>query len=256
VTERVGEWTLPDGLNRSRPREVSLTAMGRGLVFAIVALWVGAVGAWVGLDLAVARGAEEQRLLREQGVDATAEVTRLWRTRGEKRHHWVAYRFEAGGQVIERNVKLPPSAWSALAVGRPLAIRYVRSKPELSFTNGERPDAPPAFLPHLVGGLLAAFACLAPLPLVAQRRLLAEGRPAQGQVTRHTKDQHGTKVHYEFRTLGGSRAKGKAGPTRKPAPIGGSVCVLYQPDQPGSNSLYPLSLVRLVDTRRLGLRTG
>jgi hypothetical protein len=251
VTERAVRWTPPDGLERSRPREVRLTAAGRGLVFAVVALWLAAVGAWIGLQLVIARGASESRLFRAEAVDAQAEVTRLWRAGDNKRKYRVAYRFEASGRIHERQARVSASTWRALEVGGPLAIRYVPSRPELSFARGDGPDVPPFFLPYVLAGVLGVGACLMPLPLIAQRRLLAEGRPARGQVTRHTRDQHGTKVHYEFRTLAGSRASGKAGPVRKPAAVGSAVCVLYEPDRPGSNMLYPTSLVRLARTTSL-----
>src|SRR5262245_14185342 len=102
---------------RSRPREVRLTAAGRGLVFAVVALWLGAVGAWAGLELAIASGVEESRLFRAAAVDGQAEVTRLWRTGENGRQHRVAYRFEASGRIQERRGRVAPSTWRALAVG-------------------------------------------------------------------------------------------------------------------------------------------
>ncbi len=256
MTSRVGGWTPPDGLMRSRPREVRLTFKGSATIAFAGLLWLGAAGAWTGIQLQIDRDNAERRLLVEQGVDADAEVTRLWRVRGEKRQPWVAFRFVSEGRLQERELKVSLSTWNTLKVGGPLAIRYVPAASEICFLRGRGPEPPPAFLPYLASGTLVIVGCLVPLPLICQRRLLSEGRPAQGQVTRHSRDQHGTKVHYEFRTLGGTRAKGKAGPTRKPPPIGSEVCVLYEADRPGSNSLYPLPLVRLVDTRRLGARTG
>jgi hypothetical protein len=98
---------------------------------------------------------------------------------------------------------------------------------------------------------MAVCGLLIPLPLLSQRRLLANGRAALGHVTSHSAEHHGThgaklgkKFHYEFQLLSGATGKGAAGPSKNPPAIGGTICVLYDPETPRKNAPYPLSLVR------------
>jgi len=114
------------------------------------------------------------------------------------------------------------------------------------FVASQAGSALPLWLPFLVGGSLAAGAGLALLPLLSQRRLLAEGRAAPAVVTRHEKNQHGKITHYKFATLSGAVVGGHTGPDRNPHEVGATICVLYDPNNPGKNSRYPLSLVRLL----------
>ena len=49
---------------------------------------------------------------------------------------------------------------------------------------------------------------------------------------------------YEFQLLDGTNVKGRSDVRKVPAE-GTALCVLYLPDNPRRNALYPLSLVRL-----------
>jgi hypothetical protein len=84
--------------------------------------------------------------------------------------------------------------------------------------------------------------------LQRQARLLSEGRPAPGRVTKFKRSDKGMVVYYEFRLLSGATVKGRS-QTRKPPLEGALVCVLYDPEKPRRNSLYPLPLVRLENAR-------
>jgi hypothetical protein len=92
-------WAPPDGLERSLPRQVRLTAQGLGVMGLAIVLGVGALAAFVILQAVGQRKLDEVRLLREQGVLAAATVTRRWRTGGEDPSHWIAYRFPSGEQA-------------------------------------------------------------------------------------------------------------------------------------------------------------
>jgi hypothetical protein len=48
---------------------------------------------------------------------------------------------------------------------------------------------------------------------------------------------------YEFPLLSGAVASGKAGTSAKPPAIGSVICVIYDPESPKRNAVYPLSLV-------------
>ena len=238
-------WTPPDGLDRSRPRPVRLTGGGKALLSLAVVLLVGSVVAGVGLWTVAGRDAQIARLFREDGVDADALVTRLWRLRQEGGRTLVAYRFTASGKIYEVESRIPRRTWQNLQVGSPLPIRYVQSNPAFNYPRayGRRGAAP--WLPFVVGAGIAACGVLILLPLLRQHRLLANGRAALGHVTRHRDEQHGKKYYYEFHLLSGATAKGESGPSKKPPAIGSTFCVLYDPETPRTNSPYPLSLVRV-----------
>src|SRR5258705_156658 len=91
------------------------------------------------------------------------------------------------------------------------------------------------------GGLVLPFL------IRRERKLLSDGRAAPGVVTRLSRSQHGSMVHYEFAIAGGGFAKGKTGPSHKPPPVGATVPVLYDPENPRRNRMYPFSMVKLAE---------
>lgn len=244
VVELQRNWTPPDKLDRSRPRPVSLTGGGKALLSLAVALFVGGLLAGIALGVTAGRQAEEQRLLREHGADTDGLVTRLWRGQGEARQPWVAYRFTVHGRTYARRAKASLRVFRNLRVGSHLAVRYFRGNPDLNYPRGSEKKPMPMWIPYVVAAALAAFGWLATLPILSQRRLLARGRPARGLVTHHTQTEHGKTIHYEFALLSGALAKGKSGPSKNPPALGGTICVLYDPENPRKNAPYPLSLAR------------
>jgi hypothetical protein len=236
-------WIPPDGLDRARPRDMRATAAGIALVTLSGVLFAAALAVGVGLEVVAGRQREVQRLLRDEGAEAHAEVVRLWRSRSKEREPWASYRFTAEGREVKGAVKLPLGAWGRLAVGSTLEVSYLPSDPNLNQPLRFPRRPMPRVLPYVVAVALAALGALPLVALRGQRKLLSEGRAAHAIVTRHSKDQHGTVVHYEFTTLGGTIASGKSGPTRKPLAVESTLCVLYDPENPRANAAYPLSLV-------------
>jgi hypothetical protein len=106
----------------------------------------------------------------------------------------------------------------------------------------------PLWLPFLVAAGVAALGGLCLRELHRQRRLLTEGRAAPAVVTKHTdtKDSHGGKhktITYDFPLLNGAMRTGTSGTSSKPPAVGSVICVVYDPDVPTRNKVYPLSLV-------------
>lgn len=233
-------------LGRARPRYVSLTAGGKALVALSVALLAAAPAAGILIGTAAARQTTEQRLL-DEGRGAQGRVTRLWRTRGESPKNWVGYEVTVDGQTYRRQVTAPARAWRRLEVGSPLEVRYAPSAPWIQHPRHWSPKRPtPAWLAPLIAAVLVAVGALVTLPIRSQRRLLAEGRATSAIVTSHSKAEHGQKnVHYTFRLLSGANRTGKSGPTKAPPAIGAAVPVLYDPEDPEHNAMYPFSLVEL-----------
>ncbi|MCX6633192.1 MAG: hypothetical protein NTW28_36820 [Candidatus Solibacter sp.] len=112
----------------------------------------------------------------------------------------------------------------------------------------------PLWVPYLVAGQLAFTVTMMVIPLRRQNRLLTEGRPAPGRVTGIKKGDKTLVIQYEFRLLSGAVAKGRSNARR--APAGDALlCVLYDPENPRRNALYPLSLVRLENAQKVDRRS-
>ena len=101
----------------------------------------------------------------------------------------------------------------------------------------------PFWFPYFVTAMFAAIAVVLALLLANQLRLLTEGRAAPGRVTAIRRAK-GIQVHYEFESRNGSKFKGRSSTSKIPTPDE-PVCILYDPERPKRNAIYPLPLVRL-----------
>ena len=238
----------PPGLGRSQPRDVTLTAGGWVVRVAAGSLLVLAIVVFVTMSRAAIRQADDRRLLRDIGVDGTAEVTRLWRSDGKSHEPRVAYRFWLDGHLFEANSKIGFSRWRMLQVGSPLPIRFPDGHPERSLPRGMERQAMPLWLPFAVSAAIGAGGLACGFWLSLERRLVSVGRAAPAIVTKVTKHQssHGGhwRVRYEFPLLSGAAATGTSRTQRKPPAVGSIFCVLYDPEHPRRSLSYPVKLVR------------
>lgn len=245
-------WRPPPGLERCRPRAVRWTGTGKAVLGIAGFLFAGAVAAGVVLGIAASRDAERARLLREESVAVEGTVTRLWRSRGDERQYWVAYRYAASGREYHGTARLSLPSWRLLAVGAPVPVHYVRSKPEISRPFRDTWSGMPPWVPFAAAFALAGAGLLAILAPFRQRRLLREGRAAPAVVTRLESVHHRgraarseVRIHYAFALLSGATAYGKGGPMKNPPDVGSAIAVIYQPDDPRRNAPYPLPFARL-----------
>ncbi len=241
-------WNPPDGLGYSSLRPVRLTGAGRALQVAAVVMLLSGMVAGFFMDRMSRRQNTEAQLLADQGVRATAQITRVWRTGGSGKsrnaeaRNRLTYTFEHAGQRYSRSLQAPYNIWRNLQAGQNLEVRYVAERPEISHPVdwGGRPLA--SWAAYLVGGLLIMTAPAFLLPLRRQYLLLAEGRPAPGRITEIKKTDKTMLVKFEFRLLNGALARGKTQVGKAPKE---PLCVLYEPDNPRRCALYPMSLVKL-----------
>ena len=241
----IENWTPPDGLGYSSLRPVRLTGGGIALLVVAGMMLMGAVAVAIGLGATARRQALDHTLLREQGVNTDAQITRLWSsTSKEDRRYWVAYRFTTQERAYESRNKVPTRIWQKLTVGSSLPVRFLPSDPKVNHPTGWDDTPMPKWLPYLLSGGLVAIAFGITIPLRIQMRLLTEGRPAPGTVTGQRRTRDGTILRYEFVLLNGATAKGR-GQSRRPPAVGSPVCVLYDPENPRRSAPYPFSLVRL-----------
>lgn len=239
-------FVAPAPLTYSRPRDVTLTGAGRALVALAVLLFVAAIGAGLLLSREAQRQASNSRALVENSVMVTGEVTRLWSSGDNRRR--VEYRFLADGRPYTGRTRMSNERRQTLQVGSPLAVRYVPADPRVHDLGGTPRSGMPTGLPVVVAAILAAFGLLCLAAISWQRRLLTDGRLAPAIVTAHhrQKTSHGThrSLTFEFSLPSGRVASGKSGTSSKPPVVGSVLCVVYDPDRPTRNRVYPLSLVR------------
>lgn len=245
------KWTPPKELTGSVPREIRLSSGGYVVAVLAVLLILGGIGAGIALSAVGRREAAVQMKLAREGQEAEARVTRVWRASDKEHVPMVAYQFEVDGRQYGDNVKVPLRIWKLLAVGSPLAVRFLPADPLISHPLDWRKERMPVWAPFLVGSMFSGIGVGLVFLLKREAGLLSEGRPAPAIVTKYSHGQHGSKnVHYEFRLLSGSLAKGKSGPTRKLPAIGATICVLYDRDNPRRNRAYPFEMVRVANASK------
>jgi hypothetical protein len=245
-------WTPPDGLERSRPREVRLTASGAAVLVLAGVLGVGAVACVVTFHVKNVLAEQARGRLAAEGVESEATVVRLWREGSKRRETWVQLRWTAGHREYVRATRIGSGEWARLSTGDRLPVRYLASNPERAFLPGHEPSAPHVEELFVLGGPLAFAAGCMVHALRRERRLLAEGRAARGRIVSSRRRGSETVLEYEFTTLSGALVRGRAVERRRRPPVGADTCVIYDPDEPHRRTaLYPFVLVRPAQTRSL-----
>jgi len=240
-------WQSPPELERGRPRPVRYTAAGVAARVFVVLLVAGGLALGVGLYLKATGDQERNRLLSLATGRTEGRITRLWRGGKNNTRCYAAYQFSAAGALVARTGSIACRDWRVLSEGDRREVLYVESNPEIARLEGlERATASPIWLAPLATVFLSTIAFFIARNLARQRRLLEDGRAAAGVVTRlGRRTDKGRTVHYEFLTLGGSKAEGSFGPVPGKAvlAVGTPITVIYDSDDPGFNRRYPLSVV-------------
>ena len=255
MLESTDHWNPPGSLGYSSLRPVCLTRQGKALIGVGVILAIGGVVLGLVLTRVSRRQTEERRLIRTEGLAADATVTRAWIADSKDRQQWIAYSFDYGGRSYTHEVETPGKIWAGLKTGSMIQVRLVPSRPSISHPIAWEAQALPLWLACLLAGTIAALSPLPLIPVRRQARLLTEGRPAPCRVTAVKKADKFLVVHYEFRLLNGIVAKGKSHANKAPA-VDAPLCVLYDPENPRRNALYPFSLVGLEGATSLRRQVG
>jgi len=238
------DWTPPQELAGALPRKKRLT--GRGvfaLVFALVSIVVAIIG-FVGFRMAQSDSNEFNQKMRAQGREATATVTRLWRTGGKGATDMVAYSFSAGAARVHGECEVPLRLWAGLHNGADLPVRYLPSEPAVNHPAAWEEDTGEMWVFIGLTALPAAASLLLLVVVLRRGQIAAYGLPAPGTVTACNSLKTGWTVKYRFRTKDGAEIGGLSG-ADQPYRTGAAVCVLYLPRNPARNSLYPLTWYRL-----------
>ena len=243
-------WEAPIELQRSTPREVTLTAAGKAALMAMFVLILGAV---VGSALLAAKAkadAERWTAWQAESVSTQGVVTgSRKRGSGDDTKYWVDYTYRAGESTQAASAKIGSREWRRIEIGSTIAVEYRRSNPAQSWIPGHEPRGMPPFVPVLVGLSLLLPSPIAGYLIHRQKRLLEEGRAARATVVKTKKihHQHGVtyRVAYEFETLSGGLMTGKMDVQGNAPAEGSDITILYHPDEPTWNARYPLSLVKV-----------
>lgn len=240
----------PLELQRSRPRDVQLSAGGVFVTILAAALLAGSVVVTILLSRESASQIRERRLLDTTGVATRARVVRLWREANEGKTPRVEYAYDAAGREFDGRRRLPLKWWQSLQTGDSIDIRYLPADPGRHLVVHAEPIVLPPWLSIVAGALLAAGGLGCVGAVRRQRRLLSDGRIARATVTKIPKHHtpHGGSyraVAFTFATLSGATIAGKSSTTRKGPDIGASIWVVYDPDNPKRSAVYPFQLVTL-----------
>ena len=237
----------PPGLSRSAPRDVRLTPSGRVLTVVAWLLATSSVPIGALLYREARREFEASATFARESVSTAGVVDRLWRKKGDGNPAFAAIHFDAADARISGEVRMRTSLWREQRVGAPIAVRYLPGNPQRWELEADPDDGMPIWVAYVVSAAIAILSLVCGALVRRQRTLLSNGRAAPGRITslRKHHGSHGKSHHeiaYEFPLLGGGMAKGRA-TASKAAAVGGTICVVYDPDRPGRNQPYPFSLV-------------
>lgn len=237
-------WTAPRELTRALPRETSMT--GSAIFMAVVAgiLILGSVPLFLFIRTQDERVKARNEVLRTQGREATGEIQRLWRTSGKESRNMVGYAFTANGVRLNGESSVPSALWNNVRKTGFLPIRYLPSDPAVNHPAAWEQSTEPAWAPFTAPAILLAGGSFLVVVLRRQAELMAQGLPAVGIVTRSFRVKGGWALRYQFRMKDGSVAPGSS-QVRRRVEVGATVCVLYLPQNPRRNQVYPTGLYRV-----------
>ena len=192
--------------------------------------------------------------LESHGKRATGQVIRVnHRGSGGDSRAVVEYQYTAGGQYTGRTDMRRRDA-ARLSEGSPVTVRYLPTEPETSWIPGHEPRRRAVWPAFVI--LPACFAAATVLVALFRRQssLLSDGRGALARVTQLEKkaSEYGTawRVQYEWRLLSGAKRHGRYMHSGKEPPaVGATIPIVYDRDEPGRHSKYPLKLVAAARNR-------
>lgn len=234
----------PSELTGGLPRKVRLNSSSdaKYLLAVVLVFFVGGLITIGWLCYYDVKELQQRALLRIENRVVVGEVTGFSIARYAPMG--VSYRFIVDGVTYSGEAKEPPDGTS-LEKADTIPIRFLPSNPAINHPDawewspaiGWLYTAGEIFLTAM-GGLAFAF-------LWRDRRLAREGRAAAGVVAISIPDGRRFDVVYEFFTENGLRMKGKSDCADEYG-AGARVWVLYLPQKPRRNQMYPLSFFEVV----------
>lgn len=247
----VNPLTVPNELKGPLPRKERLTSSGLTtciVAYGFLALSIALV-LWVSAN--AVRQMQHQTELRSNGRETAGEITRFW-SPGRSANYKISYTFTIDGTPFRGEASVPKQLWRSLGTSlnehSPLPILYVPANPSVNYPAGwEQPVSSVLMplLPSIVPTIIGLW--LLPIPY-RDRQLIRDGVPGAGVITNFNRGRGRAKgsdsINYEFRLPDGRTMTG-CSPCDGDQGIGASVCVLYLPQNPLRNQLYPLRYYRV-----------
>jgi hypothetical protein len=245
-SDSAGPTVVPAELSAQPPRNVRMTGTGWTNVIAIM-VFLGLAVAWAfhvyGKSMPILR---VRSALRTGASEAAGQITREWASgrKGNSAHH-ISYAFQVGGNIYNGDSTVPYAIWKQLKNDSDVKIGYLPTDPAINHPVDWEESTWSIWSPLMVAlpPALGGFALF--MMLLSQRRLLVEGLSAQARITEFKKGNRGGFImKYEFRTETGDLvASGCSGVETQE--IGSTVRVLYLPNRPHRNQIYPIETFRV-----------
>ena len=240
-----GQSAFPSELRGSLPRRVQVKSANASAVIVVAVLCLGVGGVLTGAAYrGIAAQIRARTALRQEGRDTVATVTATHAGHGSPT---VTYAFKVNGL----------SYWGKAEISNyrlvfhesdQIAVRYLPADPTVNhpadweWSGLETMD----LIPEVFLLFLTSVGVVALVALFRDRKLARRGRPAKARVTDCSPGKADFRVEYEFRTDDGVPVTGhSSSPDEYGA--GATVCILYLPQRPQRNSMYPLRYFEVVE---------
>lgn len=224
-------FTIPHELVGSLPRETRITTLGMTKVVLAGVAFALAFGILVWAGSGDLQKAQQRRALRRSGREAFAEVIRL-------QTHLLDYSFTANGTEHVGEAELPDNERSNVHEGDWISIRYLPGNPAVNHPVAWEWNVFSNFEMLILPVIPLSFGIVAALRLFKQRELLSKGACAGGVVTQCYPFRSHFEVTYEFPAEDGRTYEAHTSQGSRLA-IGAKICVLYLPQNPFRNDIYP-----------------
>lgn len=241
------EQTSPSELRGPLPRRVQMNSANAPAMVAAIALCLGigsiAFGYFCYSDL---QEMSQRTILRQQGRDAVGTVSATHAGHGSPT---VSYAFKVNERYYSGKAELP-NYRLIFHESDPIAVRYLPTDPSANHPADWEwsgliiMDLIPQALMFLfiIGGIILLVV------LFRDRKLAREGTRARGVVKDCSPEKTEFRVEYEFRTDDGVPVAGhSSSPDEYGA--GARVWIIYLPQKPQRNSMYPLRYFEVVEWR-------
>lgn len=237
-------WKAPRELATAVPRETQLTGRGIFVYILAVALPIIAAGVGYAFHRQNVEANAQNTLLRTEGRETSAEIVRLWRTSGKSPEDRVRYAFSADHAWIHGECAVPSRYWQGLQKAGFLPVRYLPSNPAMNHPAAWENSTVPIWMMAAFPAIPIALSIFLFWTLARRKKLAAEGLAAPAVITKSFRVKSSYATRFQFRTKEGAVVAGSDQIERRIEP-GTSVCVIYLPENPRRNAIYPQSLYRV-----------
>lgn len=239
------EQSSPSELLGPLPRRVQMNSANASAMVVVAVLFLGVGGVMVGSACqGILTQTRQRTALRQEGRNTVGKVTATHAGHGSPT---VTYAFEANGLNYSGKAELT-NYHLIFHESDQIAIRYLPTDPTVNHPADWEWSGLVIMdlIPKVFMLFLTSVGVVALVALFRDRKLARRGRPAKGVVTDCSAGKSDFRVEYEFRTEDGVPVTGhSSSPDEYGA--GARVCILYLPQKPQRNSMYPLRYFEVVE---------